>query len=307
MLAVLLRGMGTEPDTVCRNCGNRDQRKFVDDHSSGDVICRACGLVVIQRRVHDGEMYRKFADDKEDRSHHGKPPNPLFSTGFNLRTEIGSGPMGNGVRDLRKIQDKLEMNLSNMSNDERKTRVGYKEEMKKRAFDHIDRVGTALGIGSQVRKRARELFSNFRDEKQQVHGLQRTVAMCLIAAHRDLRSKNMVKSAQEEQEEHQKRKALQAQRAQRQGFECPFCKLAFPTRVKREDHTCTALTPEQQARRRADIEARRDQEARRAKAEEGVMMEVPDRSAVLRKKVKGKKKKKAKKAKPKKARWVFEE
>lgn len=291
---------------MCRNCGNRDQRKFVDDHSSGDVICRQCGLVVIQRRVHDGEMYRKFADDKEDRSHHGKPPNRLFSTGFNLRTEIGSGPMGNGVRDLRKIQDKLEMNLSNMGADDRKTRVGYKEDMKRRAFDHIDRVGTALGMGSRVRLRARELFSHFRDEKQQVHGLQRTVAMCLIAAHRDLRRKNMVKSAQEEAVDQQKRQALHAARTLRQGFACPSCKLAFPTRVAREDHTCAALSPEQQARRRAEIEARRAQEAKRAKAEEGVMMKLPDRTDAVRKRVKGKKGKK-KKPKAKKSTWVFEE
>jgi len=284
---------------MCPHCGNKDQRGFFIDTSQGDVICRRCASVVQQHRVHDGEMYRKF-EGEEDRSHHGRAPNRLFSGAFNLRTETGAAGSADG-RDLRNTQERLELNLSNMGSDERKTRVGYKEQQKRQAFEHIDQVGSALSIGSQVRDRAKTLFAFYRDSKEQLHGLARVVACCLIGSYRDLRLKGKVLSQAEERRLLALRQRRNEKLAQRQGFPCQHCRKFFVSRDARDDHVCPALTPQQQAERRKQVERKREEEAKRLQAEKGKMMALPP----VPKKKKARRRPRAKK-KPK-AAYVWEE
>lgn len=76
--------------------------------------------------VHEGNAYRKF-EGEEDKSHHGPAPNKLFSSGHNLRTLISAE--GTDAANLRRAADFVEMNLSQMGKDERRTRIGYKDQV----------------------------------------------------------------------------------------------------------------------------------------------------------------------------------
>jgi hypothetical protein len=44
------------------------------------------------RQAHEGNMYRHF-EGEADRSHHGLPPDKLYSTAYNMRTNISKGAL----------------------------------------------------------------------------------------------------------------------------------------------------------------------------------------------------------------------
>lgn len=96
----------------CRNCGNVDQGKFDVNAREGDVVCQACGLVVLHHTPDEGDSYRKM-EGEEDRSHFGRPTDARFSGGYNLRTDFAQDTeMG---RELAKLQSYIELDLSNMT------------------------------------------------------------------------------------------------------------------------------------------------------------------------------------------------
>eukprot|EP00753_Platysulcus_tardus_P012028 PLAT3333.4.p1 GENE.PLAT3333.4~~PLAT3333.4.p1 ORF type:complete len:404 (-),score=137.46 PLAT3333.4:938-2116(-) len=173
---------------VCTTCGNNNQGDFIVDHHSGDVIClgveqRGCGCVIIAHKVHEGDWTRSFSED-EDKRQHGRPMDPLFSTSYNLRTSFGDG---GAAKVLRKFQDKVEMDLSQMGKDERRTREGYKDQHKRAAFHLIQKVSTNLNLHHRVMEEARRNFAAFRDEREHVHQYETVVAACIIVAYSAVR------------------------------------------------------------------------------------------------------------------------
>ena len=76
------------------------------------------------------------------------------------------GAGGQRAARLRQASDTMEMGLSNLGTDERKTRTGYKDQMKKKAFDLIAHAASNLNLHDSVVGRAQELFANFRDERE---------------------------------------------------------------------------------------------------------------------------------------------
>ena len=155
------RAAALDRKLACAVCGNRDQTLFVTDNSGGDTICRACGVVVEQKRIHEGSMYRKF-EGEEDRNHHGPAPNPLYSHAHNMRTQISMttkdgaplGPRGGQASAdayrLKTTQESMELNLSNMGRDDRRTRTGYKDEQKRRAFELLTHMCARLDFRGAV-------------------------------------------------------------------------------------------------------------------------------------------------------------
>ena len=179
---------------ACAACGNRDQTLFVTDNSGGDTICRACGVVVEQKRIHEGSMYRKF-EGEEDRNHHGPAPNPLYSHAHNMRTQISMttkdgaplGPRGGQASAdayrLKTTQESMELNLSNMGRDDRRTRTEYKDEQKREAFDLLTHMCAHLKFHDAVGEKAKELFAHYRDARQHVHHFETVLGACLVLAH----------------------------------------------------------------------------------------------------------------------------
>jgi hypothetical protein len=92
------------------------------------------------------------------------------------------GAGGQRAARLRQASDTMEMGLSNLGTDERKTRTGYKDQMKKKAFDLIAHAASNLNLHDSVVGRAQELFANFRDEREFVQKFDAVVAACTIQA-----------------------------------------------------------------------------------------------------------------------------
>ncbi|GBG27987.1 Transcription initiation factor IIB [Hondaea fermentalgiana] len=180
----------------CVNCRNADQGLFLEDYKHGQVTCRRCGVVLEDRRVHDGEWKRQFSGD-DNPSQHGPAPDPRFSSGHNLRTHI-SGGSGKGagsklskkeLTDLKTFQDRIEMDLSNMTasaTDMQRTRIGYKDQQKKKVFMLIDDVGASLHLHEKVVQYAQGLFATYRDALEQVQQRDAVTAACLILALREV-------------------------------------------------------------------------------------------------------------------------
>ncbi len=161
-----------EPKYTCDVCGNRDQTKFLHESKDGDVVClgigdQGCGNVVEEHKLFEGNQFRKF-EGEEDKSHHGPAPNKLYSAAHNMKTSLvpTGGAGGQRAARLRQASDTMEMGLSNLGTDERKTRTGYKDQMKKKAFDLIAHAASNLNLHDSVVGRAQELFANFRDERE---------------------------------------------------------------------------------------------------------------------------------------------
>lgn len=180
----------------CPNCRNTDQGLFLEDYKHGQVTCRRCGVVVEDRRVHDGEWKRQFSGD-DNPSQHGPAPDPRFSSGHNLRTHI-TGGSGKGagskmskkdLTDLKTFQDRIEMDLSNItatSSDLQRTRIGYKDQQKKKVFMLIEDVGASLHLHDKVVQTAQGYFAAYRDALEQVQQRDAITAACLILALREV-------------------------------------------------------------------------------------------------------------------------
>jgi ribosomal protein S27AE len=46
-------------EQTCQDCGESD---FVEDHASGDLICRSCGRVAESHVIDEGTEWRSFGD-----------------------------------------------------------------------------------------------------------------------------------------------------------------------------------------------------------------------------------------------------
>jgi hypothetical protein len=168
---------------LCSECKNDDPKQFVTGKKSGDVTCLRCGVVAVQRAVHQGEWVRSF-EGEATRSQHGAKPDPLMSSGFNLRTRIcGTDKLS---KALRHAQNSVEMNLSQHDSDERRTRVGYKDVMKLEAFATMLSVADSCEISDNVVARAKQLFADLRDDVEAVRQKNAVIAACLVLASRSV-------------------------------------------------------------------------------------------------------------------------
>lgn len=169
----------------CKVCGNRDERFFTALSKGGDVVCNGkdgegCGNVVEEHRRHEGAAFRNFAEDNVDRNHHGPAADRLYSAAHNLRTDL-SGNSAIAAR-LRQTSESVELGLSNLGKDEKRTRIGYKDQHKKKAFNRIKGAAMALGLHESIVDRAHELFASLRDDREAVRDFDAVIAACIIIA-----------------------------------------------------------------------------------------------------------------------------
>jgi hypothetical protein len=80
------------------------------------------------------------------------------------------------------VSEKLEMNLSTIGNDARRTRQGYKDRAKRFAFSLINDLIDRLNIHKQVENEAQAIFAHYRDYREQVQDEKGIVAACIIIA-----------------------------------------------------------------------------------------------------------------------------
>jgi hypothetical protein len=208
----------------CTNprCDNDDPNEFRPSRG-GAVACMRCGDCQSDFVIHEGEMYRNFAD-QEDRSHHGPALNPLYSASYNLGTQF-SGFRG----QKRNTGRETDFSVSNIGKEVAGTRVEYKDDQKSKAFRLMREQGANLVLHDLVRKKAEELFAAYRDARDRLYDFEAVVAACLIAGHLEV----LVEEGYE------------AGGRPRLTFGCPACGMVGFTTKRDADKHCTipALNP----------------------------------------------------------------
>ncbi|CEG36953.1 hypothetical protein, variant 1 [Plasmopara halstedii] len=206
--------------------------------------------------VHEGSAYRKF-EGEEDKSHHGPAPNKLFSTGHNLRTLISQD--GEMAGNLRRAAEFVEMNLSQMGKDERRTRIGYKDQMKQKACRLIDHTMSNLDLHEIVGSRAKKMFAEFRDVREHVHQFDAMVAGCVIAAYMET-SKEMYSAQNGIRIGHNKQAGIAnlallpnkaVDETKLHPFTCFLCNMKFNARRGMQFHKCAGKSEEDKAKARS--------------------------------------------------------
>ena len=107
---------GQDRGSFTQTCSECKSNNTWEDHHSGDIVCRDCGLV-IGRVIDQGEEWRSFADDDgPDKSRVGAARNDLLSEGA-MSTSIArqqkDGPGGgySTMSNLQGVQDSKDRHL----------------------------------------------------------------------------------------------------------------------------------------------------------------------------------------------------
>lgn len=101
---------------ICKDC-REDPPDIVDDHTSGDLICGNCGLVLQERVIDQSSEWRTFSNDdqgNDDPSRVGDGPNSLLN-GAQLNTNIAFGDGGMRSKELHRAQNKSSLDKGNKS------------------------------------------------------------------------------------------------------------------------------------------------------------------------------------------------
>ena len=128
----------------CEDCG---ESNFVEDHASGDLICRSCGRVAESHLIDERSEWRTFSDkDKEgaDPNRVGGPVNALLRDG-GLSTMISGG---------KGVDKSLANNLQRM---QARSDLGPDKALVL-AFRDISRVCSSMKLPDVVRHQANEYF-----------------------------------------------------------------------------------------------------------------------------------------------------
>ncbi|KAF2771532.1 cyclin-like protein [Teratosphaeria nubilosa] len=99
---------------ICKDC-REDPPELYEDHSSGDMICASCGLVLMARMVDMSSEWRTFSNDdqgNDDPSRVGDGPNALLN-GAQLNTNIAFGDGGGRSKELHRAQNKVNLDKGN--------------------------------------------------------------------------------------------------------------------------------------------------------------------------------------------------
>ena len=147
-----------------------------------------------------------FEGDEADKSQHGPPPNPLLSHTANMRTSISRGRAscdpGNRALNvragaLRQAQEYMDLNINELTKrtDRRRTRIGYKDQMKRDAFAQMQHVTSNLKLHDAVQRRAQVVYAGYRDILEQMHEPKAVVAACMLLAIDAVREEEARKKA----------------------------------------------------------------------------------------------------------------
>ena len=175
------------PSIVCANetCRNSDETLFRTDFKAGDVTCMKCGTIAMEHMQYDGDWTRSF-EGEDSTSQIGDRPNALLSNSHNLRTamRLSAGVSKEKLRQLKLVQEVVEMNqyVYGADANERRTREGYKDKQKQKAFEKLSSTGDRLHFSTGVVDRGKAFFAAFRDNREHVTSLEESIAACLVAA-----------------------------------------------------------------------------------------------------------------------------
>ncbi|MDC0154097.1 transcription initiation factor IIB [Nitrosopumilus sp.] len=164
----------------CPVCGDK---KLVTDHSTGELFCGKCGLVITDQITDSGAEWRSFSSDQNDRTRVGAGTS-LTIHDMGLSTIIGvankdatgkplSSSMKNSIERLRTWDSRSQANSSADRN-------------LRQAFNEMGKLKDKLALTDTVIEKAAYIYRKAM-EKKLVRGrsIQGLVGACLYAACRD--------------------------------------------------------------------------------------------------------------------------
>jgi len=137
---------------VCPECDG----KLVTDEEHGETVCASCGLVVEQDQVDRGPEWRAFdSRERDEKSRVGAPTTKMLHD-KGLSSHIGWQDKDSYGRTLSPRQRRKMQRLRTW--DERFRTRNHKERNLKQALAEIERMGSALGLGDDVRETASVIY-----------------------------------------------------------------------------------------------------------------------------------------------------
>lgn len=132
-------------------CKTHGDRELMEDHTTGDIICKKCAIVVEERMITDEAEWRCFDGDtqgeKWSKSRAGDAENPFLSSDFNLGTTI-------------KMHTSTQTSSTNYSSNIVKQ---YKrrsvDNALNNAFKEIDTIGARLSLPTSVLIKAKAYYT----------------------------------------------------------------------------------------------------------------------------------------------------
>mmetsp|Transcript_9923 Transcript_9923/g.13621 ORF Transcript_9923/g.13621 Transcript_9923/m.13621 type:complete len:540 (-) Transcript_9923:689-2308(-) len=110
----------------------------------------------------------------------------------NMKTNLNIQFFGCSAREqstwkrLYQAHQNLEMNLSSIGNDDRRTRQGYKTSQIRQACTLMEELAANLNVHHLVIERAQEEFAKYREAREAVHQFEGCVAACVVIAYEEL-------------------------------------------------------------------------------------------------------------------------
>jgi transcription initiation factor TFIIB len=143
---------------ICPECGGA----LAADEKHGERVCRDCGLVVEEAEIDHGPEWRAFdSQEKDEKSRVGAPTTKLMHD-KGLSTNIGwqdKDAYGNTLSSRQREK----MQRLRTWNERFRTR-DHSERNLKQALGEIERMGSALGLSTEVRETASVIYRRALEE-----------------------------------------------------------------------------------------------------------------------------------------------
>ena len=225
---LLLANKRRKPTWICKKCGNDREEEFDKDDRLAQITCKKCGIVAVERQVHDGEGIRRF-EGEADPSMHGSVLDDKYSSSHNLQTRIVetiSGTMTRKqqqVKELALAQASVELNLSSMMdpNKQGRTRIGFKDDFKEDIFARMEAICESSQLHRIILERAQTIFARYRDDTERLDHCNEIAAACMILSYRETLAENQ------------------------QEFTCKYCQSPYSLMRDKDNHqkTCEYRPP----------------------------------------------------------------
>lgn len=175
----------------CKNCGNKDIRRFTLSKHHGSLVCMKCGTIQSESRCEDSASANTRRDDNDNiTSQYGQAANVLYSKTRNYMSEIKFTKGNRMSGHLNRVQREVSMGVSNQGKVVRGTRDGYKDAQKRKYFERMSAIMGKVSIEEDNRQivlsKAKAYFAGHRNQKQSMQKPETVMAACLVKALREV-------------------------------------------------------------------------------------------------------------------------
>ncbi|NVM27552.1 MAG: transcription initiation factor IIB [Candidatus Helarchaeota archaeon] len=134
--------VGDEKEVQCPECGSKT---IIQDYERAELICSACGLVIMESIIDNsrGDRRAYTSEEKQAREHRGAPLSPMLSNyGLTTIIDIQSKQWNNKIKRIKQWNERLTWAQRNLLI----------------ATNEIRRLGALLGLPKQVEENAAILY-----------------------------------------------------------------------------------------------------------------------------------------------------